>query len=91
MKQAIFFLVCLVGFAIITTSVRGEEILLKNGNKIDYGATWEKDGVVWFNFYGYGLAGIDKAAVSELAEAPEMSTKDEESFSPENYEPIPQE
>lgn len=44
-------------------SVEADEILLKNGNKIDYGHTWEKDGMVWFYFHDYGVVGITKDAI----------------------------
>ena len=64
MKKIIFSLTILV-MALGTSfqSVNGDEILLKNGNRIDYGPTWEKNGMVWFYFHDYGVAGITKAAI----------------------------
>lgn len=41
----------------------GEEILLKNGNRLDYGPTWEKDNMIWFYFFESGVAGITRDAI----------------------------
>lgn len=45
------------------SSVRSEEILLKNGNRLDYGPTWEKDNMIWFYFFESGVAGITRDAI----------------------------
>lgn len=44
-------------------AVEADEILLKNGNKLDYGPTWEKSGMVWFYFHDNGVVGITKSFV----------------------------
>ena len=62
MRKLIFTLTLLT-LMIFPSGVKGDEILLKNGNKIDYGPTWEKDGMVWFYFHDYGVVGISKEAI----------------------------
>jgi hypothetical protein len=60
----------LVGFVIVGIVlvpsfpiVKADEIVLKNGKKIDYGPTWEKDGMVWFYLDDKGVVGISKSSI----------------------------
>ena len=60
----------MVGFVILGMilvpsfqAVTGDEIVLKNGKKIDYGPTWEKDGMVWFYLDDKGVVGISKSSI----------------------------
>ncbi len=64
MKKPIICLTILVmSLAVFQPGAVGDEVLLKNGQKIDYGPTWEKDGMIWFNFHDFGVVGISKTAV----------------------------
>ena len=64
MKKLIVCLTILVmSLAVFQPGAVGDEVLLKNGQKIDYGPTWEKDGMIWFNFHDFGVVGISKTAV----------------------------
>jgi len=64
MKKPIVCLIVLVmSLAVFHSGAVGDEVLLKNGQKIDYGPTWEKDGMIWFNFHDFGVVGISKTAV----------------------------
>ena len=69
---AIFFVVS-AGYPCLSN---GEVLTLKNGNKLDYGITWEKDGVVWFYFHDHGVAGITKEAIAVDEETPPPAEKE---------------
>lgn len=90
MKKIIFCLLILVVVLLSShPSIKSDEIILKNGNILDYGPTWEKDEMIWFNFYDVGLAGIAKDAITECRKP--SGTEQGENFIPqENKTPVPQ-
>ncbi len=59
----LFFVVIIIVLSAAPQPVSAGEVMLRNGNKIDYGPTWEKDGMVYFYFHDYGVAGISKNAI----------------------------
>jgi hypothetical protein len=60
-----YYLIILLAILSFATfpSAYGDEILLRNGNRIDYGPTWEKNDMIWFYFFDSGVAGITKEAI----------------------------
>lgn len=64
MRTVLLTLVAIfITFGFLAPLPNAEEVTLRNGNKIDYGPTWEKDGMVHFYFHDYGIAAISKTAI----------------------------
>lgn len=61
-KGFLMMMCAVLSFAALSPA-HGEEILLKNGNRLDYGPTWEKDNMIWFYFFESGVAGITRDAI----------------------------
>jgi len=62
-KSMVCVAIMLISLVFSQTSAVADEVLLQNGQKIDYGPTWEEDGMIWFNFHDFGVVGIEKTAV----------------------------
>lgn len=62
-KSIICVAIMVMALAFYQARSAAEEVLLQNGQKIDYGPTWEDSGMIWFNFHDFGVAGIEKTAV----------------------------